>query len=104
MSVSSMLRNLIQKYLRNDTSDRISKKKNIKTVTIILFRMLKKLEGKSEHANQIHERYKEKQIKLSKMKTTISELKSTLNGINGKFDITKEKASKTENLKETIQN
>lgn len=104
MSVSSMLRNLIQKYLRNDTSDRISKKKNIKTVTIILFLMLKKLEGKSEHANQIHERYKEKQIKLSKMKTTISELKSTLNGINGKFDITKEKASKIENLKETIQN
>lgn len=38
------------------------------------------------------------------MKTTISELKSTLNGINGKFDITKEKASKIENLKETIQN
>lgn len=80
------------------------KKKNIKTVTIILFPMLKKLEGKSEHANQIHERYKEKQIKLSKMKTTISELKSALNGINGKFDITKEKASKIENLKETIQN
>lgn len=47
---------------------------------------------------------KKKQIKLSKMKTIISELKSALNGINGKFDIAEEKASKIENLIETIQN
>lgn len=38
----------------------VKKKKNIKTVTIILFRMFKKLEGKSEHANQIYERYKKR--------------------------------------------
>ena len=38
------------------------------------------------------------------MKTMMSNLKSMLNGINGNFDIAKEKASKIESVIETIKN
>ena len=52
-----------------------------------------------------HGEYENTHIKLLEMKTVMTEMKNTLNGINSKLDIAEDKVSKLVNtLKEAVKN
>lgn len=70
--------------------------KDIKIVIITVSKMLKMLR---------HGESKNTHIKLLEMKTIMTEMKNTLNGINSKLDIAEDNVGKLVNtLKETVKN
>lgn len=54
---------------------------------------------------QRHRKLKRTRIKVLELKTTVSDIKITLDGINGRFDVIEKKTSELEAIaKETMQN